>query len=47
MKLVSFMVVTFLGKFTRIGVLVDNSIVDLNMAYVIYINEGGTTWQSL
>jgi 2-keto-4-pentenoate hydratase/2-oxohepta-3-ene-1,7-dioic acid hydratase in catechol pathway len=37
------MVVTFLGKFTRIGVLVDNSIVDLNMAYVRYIDEGGTT----
>jgi len=43
MKLVSYNVATTLGNFTRIGVLVENNVVDLNLAYVKYLNEGGIT----
>ena len=43
MKLVSYRVTTLLGKAARIGALVENSVIDLNLAYAGYLSEKGTT----
>jgi 2-keto-4-pentenoate hydratase/2-oxohepta-3-ene-1,7-dioic acid hydratase in catechol pathway len=42
-KLVSYRLTTVLGEFVRIGALVENKIVDLNLAYARYLSESGTT----
>jgi len=43
MKLVSYRISTVIGEFVRIGVWVENWIVDLNLAYVKYLSERGNT----
>ena len=43
MKLVSFSVATVFGETVRVGALVEDSIVDLNLAYAGYLTESGTT----
>ncbi len=44
MKLVSFSVATVVGEIVRLGTLLEDSrIVDLNLAYVSYLTENGTT----
>ena len=43
MKLVSFSVATVFGETVRIGALVEDGIVDLNLAYASYLDESGTT----
>ncbi len=43
MKLVTFSINTVLGAFHRIGAIVNEHIIDLNQAYVQYLNEGGMT----
>ena len=45
MKLVSFKLTNELGEWVRIGALLENknSIVDLNLAYVTYLFNQGTT----
>ena len=43
MKLVSYSISTILGEFVRIGVLVGDNIVDLNLTYAKYLSESGAT----
>ena len=43
MKLVSYRLTTALGEYVRIGALVGDSIVDLNLAYARYLSESGST----
>jgi hypothetical protein len=43
MKLVSYEVPTVLGTFTRIYVLLGENIIDLNLAYNLYLAEESVT----
>lgn len=43
MRLVSYHLSTALGELVRLGALVENGIVDLNLAYARYLDQSGTT----
>jgi len=42
-KLVSYSIQTVIGEFVRIGVLVEDNVIDLNLTYAKYLSESGAT----